>query len=220
MEGATRSNISYLDKLTKFHRQQGTTLTRPPSLEGRQIDLYALKKHVDANGGFKVVCEEKKWGEIGRRMGFVGAKNISGVVTTLKNAYQRYLLPYESYLEKAKPEFLREMGLTPSPNSERKISETPNLAGISRYLMDQLVNEESNGDNMDIDQSIKVESPPPIDGYKKSLSQTPSQNGLKRSFDESNRSGSIPSSEPEKEGEPTRRESKRPKKGTYHLSFY
>jgi len=219
MEGATRSNISYLDKLTKFHRQQGTTLTRFPSLEGRQIDLYALKKHVDANGGFKVVCDEKKWGEIGRRMGFIGAKNISGVVTTLKNAYQRYLLPYETYLEKAKPEFLREMGLTPSPNTERKISENPNLAGVSRNLIDQLVKEESNEDKMEIDQSIKVESPPPIDGDEKSLSPAPSQNGLKRSFDESNRSGSIPSSEPEKEGEPARRESKRIKKSTCYLSF-
>jgi [histone H3]-trimethyl-L-lysine4 demethylase len=203
-----------LDKLTKFHRQQGTTLTRFPSLEGRQIDLYALKKHVDTKGGFKNVCEERKWGEIGRQMGFIGAKNISGVVTTLKNAYQRYLLPYEMYLEKAKPEFLREMGLTPSPTNDRKAPEQTNLADISRNLTEQFIKEEDTDDKMDIEQSVKVESPPPNSngGDKKSSSPAPSQNGLKRSFDESNRSVSI-TSETEKENEPARRESKRIKKG-------
>ena len=44
MEGATRSTMSYLDKLAKFHRQQGTTLTRPPSLDKQPIDLYQLKR--------------------------------------------------------------------------------------------------------------------------------------------------------------------------------
>ena len=56
MEGATRSTMSYLDKLAKFHRQQGTTFTRPPSLDGRPIDLYQLKRAVDSRGGFKEAC--------------------------------------------------------------------------------------------------------------------------------------------------------------------
>src|SRR5579862_4750502 len=115
MEGATRSTLSYLDKLAKFHRQQGTTLTRLPTLDGKAIDLYAMKKSVDAKGGYRAVCTDKKWAEIGRDLGYGTTKNISAVSAGLKNAYQKYLLPYETYLEKAKPEFLREMGLTPSP---------------------------------------------------------------------------------------------------------
>ena len=66
-------------------------------------------------------------------------KNVTSVSTTLKNAFQKYLLPYETYLEKAKPEFLREMGLTPSPQQERK-SESTNTSplGMRRNLMEQI----------------------------------------------------------------------------------
>src|SRR5271170_2111455 len=117
MEGATRSTMSYLDKLAKFHRQQGTTLTRP-FLDKEPMDLYQLKRAVDARGGFKEACNGKKWSEIGRELGYTQTKNPSSVGTGLKNAFQKYLLPYETYLEKAKPEFLREMGL--SPQQEKK----------------------------------------------------------------------------------------------------
>ena len=52
MEGATRSTMSYLDKLAKFHRQQGTTFTRPPSLDGRPIDFsISSNRSSNATGG-------------------------------------------------------------------------------------------------------------------------------------------------------------------------
>ena len=216
MEGATRSNLSYLDKLAKFHRQQGTTLTRLPSLDGKPMDLYAMKKLVDAKGGFKNVCAAKRWAEIGRDMGYGNSKNINSISTALKNTYQKYLLPYETYLEKAKPEFLREMGLTPSPVQDRKSSEPVTVHGVSRNLMDDLVKQEPiEEDKMDVDKSIKAESPAPVNGDVDQGTPTPSVNGLKRSFDESTvRSASA---ETEKESEPVRRESKRLKKGMSSL---
>lgn len=215
MEGATRSNLSYLDKLAKFHRQQGTTLTRLPSLDGKPMDLYAMKKLVDAKGGFKNVCAAKRWAEIGRDMGYGNSKNINSISTALKNTYQKYLLPYETYLEKAKPEFLREMGLTPSPVQERKSSEPAIVNGVSRNLMDDLVKEEPTEDKMDVDKPIKAESPAPMDGDVEQGTPAPSVNGLKRSFDES--PARSASAETEKESEPVRRESKRLKKSMSSL---
>src|SRR5271169_626219 len=157
MEGATRSTMSYLDKLAKFHRQQGTTFTRPPSLDGRPIDLYQLKRAVDARGGFKDVCQLKKWAEIGRELGYGSIKNVTSVSTALKNAFQKYLLPYETYLEKAKPEFLREMGLTPSPQQERKKESTSPL-GMRRTLLEQIESAEA----MDEDEiKTELEDMPP-----------------------------------------------------------
>lgn len=221
MEGETRSTMSYLDKLAKFHRQQGTTLTRPPTLDKHPIDLYQLKRAVDSRGGFKEVCSNKKWAEVGRELGYGSTKNITSVSTVLKNAFQKYLLPYETYLEKAKPEFLREMGLTPSPQQERKPeSNTASLLAVRRNLTDQFqktsdhVTDERMNDVDDEVIEVKAES---LAGDMKDVTPSPSQNGLKRSFDETTaRSASI-STETDKDTEPGRRESKRLKKGSILL---
>jgi len=209
MEGATRSNMSYLDKLAKFHRQQGTTLTKLPSLDKQPIDLYALKRAVDARGGFKNICADKKWAEVGRELGYGGIKNVTSVSTALKNAYQKYLLPYEMYLEKAKPDFLRDMGLTPSPQQERKREISNTGSGVVRNLMDQL-NSEERVDGIEQDmEDIRTES---VDEMRDNT-PSPSQKGVKRSFEESTVRSSSISTENEKEAEPARRESKRLKKG-------
>ena len=212
MEGATRSTMSYLDKLAKFHRQQGTTLTRPPSLDKQPIDLYQLKRAVDARGGFKDVCNNKKWAEVGRELGYGLIKNVTSVSTSLKSAFQKYLLPYETYLEKAKPEFLREMGLTPSPQQERKF-ESNTSSGMRRNLMEQIRKVVEQGERMDDgDDEVKMESHSEANCDMKDVTPSP-QNGLKRAFDGSTaRSASI-STENDKETEPIRRESKRLKKG-------
>jgi histone demethylase JARID1 len=214
--------MSYLDKLAKFHRQQGTTLSRPPLLDKQPIDLYALKRAVDARGGFKDVCTGKKWAEIGREMGYGQIKNVTSVSTALKNAFQKYLLPYETYLEKAKPDFLRDMGLTPSPQQERQKRESPATSplAVRRNLMDELQNDQADSRMDEIkeegDDDVQLTSISDTNGNK-DVTPSPSQNGLKRSFEESTiRSTSI-STENEKDTEPTRRESKRLKKGKSFL---
>ena len=215
MEGATRSTMSYLDKLAKFHRQQGTPLTRAPSLDKQPIDLYQLKRLVDARGGFKEVCNNKRWAEVGRELGYGSIKNVTSVSTTLKNAFQKYLLPYETYLEKAKPEFLREMGLTPSPQQERK-SESTNTTplGMRRNLMEQIQKAEEHDERMhDGDEEVTIESRSETNGDMKDVTPSPPQYGLKRAFDESIARSASVTTENDKEAEPIRRESKRLKKG-------
>ncbi|KAF2153394.1 PHD transcription factor [Myriangium duriaei CBS 260.36] len=121
VEGGTRANLNYLDQLAKFHRQQGTSLTRFPSVDKRPLDLYKLKKAVESRGGFESVCKLKKWAEIGRDLGYSG-KIMSSLSTSLKNSYQKWLSPYEDYLKVAKPGVQHQLEMenggpfTPSPN--------------------------------------------------------------------------------------------------------
>ncbi|KAI1340800.1 PLU-1-domain-containing protein [Xylariaceae sp. FL0016] len=120
VEGSTRANLSYLDALAKFHKQQGTNLNRLPYVDKKPLDLYRLKKAVETRGGFEKVCKTKKWAEIGRDLGYSG-KIMSSLSTSLKNSYDRWLNPYENYLRHAKPGVYQQLEyeyggpLTPSP---------------------------------------------------------------------------------------------------------
>ncbi|KAH0258296.1 PLU-1-domain-containing protein, partial [Aureobasidium melanogenum] len=134
VEGGTRANLNYLDQLSKFHRQHGTNLNRFPSVDKRPLDLYKLKKAVEARGGFDRVCKLKKWAEIGRDLGYSG-KIMSSLSTSLKNSYQKWLQPYEDYLRVAKPGVQHQLELenggpfTPSPGTsplKKSQNNTPN----------------------------------------------------------------------------------------------
>lgn len=91
-----------------------------PYVDKKPLDLYRLKKAVEARGGFDKVCKLKKWAEIGRDLGYSG-KIMSSLSTSLKNSYQRWLCPYEEYLRIAKPGVHQQLELeyggplTPSP---------------------------------------------------------------------------------------------------------
>src|SRR4051794_29673093 len=103
VDGSSRANITYIDALAKYHKQQGSpNLTRMPYVDKKPLDLYRLKKAVDARGGFPSVCNRKKWAEIGRDLGYSG-KIMSSLSTSLKNSYYKWLWPYEQFLKIAKP---------------------------------------------------------------------------------------------------------------------
>ena len=95
-------------------------MTRWPYVDKKPLDLYRLKKAVEARGGFEKVCKLKKWAEIGRDLGYSG-KIMSSLSTSLKNSYQKWLCPYEDYLRIAKPGVHQQLELeyggplTPSP---------------------------------------------------------------------------------------------------------
>jgi histone demethylase JARID1 len=111
-------------------------MTRWPYVDKKPLDLYRLKKAVEARGGFEKVCKLKKWAEIGRDLGYSG-KIMSSLSTSLKNSYQKWLCPYEDYLRIAKPGVHQQLELeyggplTPSPApSPMKRSNVPTPAGI------------------------------------------------------------------------------------------
>ncbi|KAK9368529.1 PLU-1-like protein-domain-containing protein [Lipomyces kononenkoae] len=135
MEGGSRANLNFLDQLHKFHKQRGVTLNKLPSVDRRPLDLYHLKKSVDMRGGFEVVCKKKQWAEIGRELGYSG-KIMTSLSSSLKNSYQKYVLPYEKYLINAKPlvqqQIAAEQGgpLTPVRRS-RTVSSNSSIGSVS-----------------------------------------------------------------------------------------
>jgi histone demethylase JARID1 len=139
----TRANLNYLDQLARFHKQQGNSLTRFPSVDKRPLDLYKLKKAVETRGGFDRVCKQKKWAEIGRDLGYSG-KIMSSLSTSLKNSYQKWLYAYEEYLRVAKPgvhqmlEFENGGPFTPPPASspmKNSVQGTPTANGVDSPAM-------------------------------------------------------------------------------------
>lgn len=115
---------------------------RAPSVDKKPLDLYELKKAVQARGGFEKVCERKKWAEVGRALGYSG-KIMSSLSTSLKHSYERWLNDYEQWLAGVKPgvqmQIDRERGGplgTPSPGaspfSPMKRSQPPTPSSLSR----------------------------------------------------------------------------------------
>ncbi|KAK4446615.1 Lid2 complex component lid2 [Podospora aff. communis PSN243] len=168
----TRANISYLDALGKFHKQQGTNLTRLPYVDKKPLDLYRLKKAVEARGGFDKVCKLKKWAEIGRDLGYSG-KIMSSLSTSLKNSYQKWLCPYEDYLRIAKPSVHQQLELeqggpfTPSPApSPMKRSNVHTPSGLrsespARHATDAL-QATMNGQGKDSDRDVSMTDASPL----------------------------------------------------------
>ncbi|KXX73938.1 Lid2 complex component lid2 [Madurella mycetomatis] len=171
VEGSTRANLSYLDALAKFHKQQGTNLTRWPYVDKKPLDLYRLKKAVEARGGFEKVCKLKKWAEIGRDLGYSG-KIMSSLSTSLKNSYQKWLCPYEDYLRIAKPGVHQQLELeyggplTPSPAPspvKRSNVHTPSslrAESPTRIATDAL-QASMNGHAKDSDRDVPMSDAPP-----------------------------------------------------------
>ncbi|KAI8982573.1 hypothetical protein BDB01DRAFT_851066 [Pilobolus umbonatus] len=101
MEGETRSNVNYLEQLTKYHLLSGKSVAKIPQLDKRPIDLYKLKNEVALRGGVQEVTKHKKWAEIGRVLGYA-RKQCTSMSNALKSAYLRVILPYEIWYAKHK----------------------------------------------------------------------------------------------------------------------
>lgn len=101
MEGETRTNVNYLEQLTKYHILTGKPVAKIPQLDKRPIDLYKLKNEVALRGGIQQVTRLKKWAEIGRNLGYA-RKQCTSLSNSLKTAYQKLVLPYEIWYAKHK----------------------------------------------------------------------------------------------------------------------
>uniref|UniRef100_A0A672KS55 Lysine-specific demethylase 5A n=1 Tax=Sinocyclocheilus grahami TaxID=75366 RepID=A0A672KS55_SINGR len=93
LEALTRVKLNFLDQIAKFWELQGCKLCFP-HVERKLLDLYLLSKLVSAEGGFEVVCKEKRWSRISSRMGFPAGK---GVGSLLRSHFERILYPYELF---------------------------------------------------------------------------------------------------------------------------
>ncbi|CDH12836.1 uncharacterized protein ZBAI_04622 [Zygosaccharomyces bailii ISA1307] len=87
-------------KLYECHCRLGHHLHKVPSIDKRTLDLYRLWECVQLRGGYHAVCQRKLWAQIGREMGYSG-RIMSSLSTSLRSAYAKVLLDFESYPQSA-----------------------------------------------------------------------------------------------------------------------
>uniref|UniRef100_A0A3B1KA19 [histone H3]-trimethyl-L-lysine(4) demethylase n=1 Tax=Astyanax mexicanus TaxID=7994 RepID=A0A3B1KA19_ASTMX len=93
LEAQTRVKLNFLDQIAKFWELQGCTL-KIPHVERKILDLYQLNKLVADEGGFELVCKERRWTKIAMTMGFAPGKAVG---SHLRSHYERVLYPYNLF---------------------------------------------------------------------------------------------------------------------------
>ncbi|XP_068125459.1 lysine-specific demethylase 5B [Hyperolius riggenbachi] len=93
LEAQTRVKLNFLDQIAKFWELQGCAL-KIPHVERKILDLFQLNKLVVDEGGFDIVCRERKWTKIAIKMGFSTGKAIG---SHIRGHYERILYPYNLF---------------------------------------------------------------------------------------------------------------------------
>ncbi|GMG34899.1 unnamed protein product [Ambrosiozyma monospora] len=93
-ENELNARLEFHQKLKQVLSESVVTLNKLPCIDKRSIDLYRLQKSVLLRGGYERCCAEKMWAQVGRELGFYG-KITSSLSSSIKSAYQRYILPLD-----------------------------------------------------------------------------------------------------------------------------
>uniref|UniRef100_A0A3P9DKU1 [histone H3]-trimethyl-L-lysine(4) demethylase n=1 Tax=Maylandia zebra TaxID=106582 RepID=A0A3P9DKU1_9CICH len=93
LEAQTRVKLNFLDQIAKFWDLQGCSL-KIPHVERKILDLYKLNKLVAEEGGFDIVCQDRRWTKIALHMGFAPGKAVG---SHLRGHYERILYPYNLF---------------------------------------------------------------------------------------------------------------------------
>jgi len=59
MEASARASLNFLEQLYLYHRQQGSAKVSIPTIDGRNVDLWRLRREVKQLGGYREV--HKHW---------------------------------------------------------------------------------------------------------------------------------------------------------------
>ncbi|XP_073325651.1 lysine-specific demethylase 5B-B isoform X3 [Pagrus major] len=93
LEAQTRVKLNFLDQIAKFWDLQGCPL-KIPHVERKILDLYKLNKLVADEGGFDIVCRDRRWTKIALQMGFAPGKAVG---SHLRGHYEKILYPYNLF---------------------------------------------------------------------------------------------------------------------------
>lgn len=94
LDGLTRIKLNFTDQIVKYWNIQGICL-KIFDLEKKLVDIYALYRIVELEGGFDEVCSEEKWNLVAARMGYVNIK-LSG--SMLQDHYEKWIKPFVIFL--------------------------------------------------------------------------------------------------------------------------
>uniref|UniRef100_A0A803U1R7 [histone H3]-trimethyl-L-lysine(4) demethylase n=1 Tax=Anolis carolinensis TaxID=28377 RepID=A0A803U1R7_ANOCA len=93
LEAQTRVKLNFLDQIAKFWELQGCSL-KIPHVERKILDLFQLNRLVAEEGGFDLVCKDRKWTKIATKMGFTPGKAVG---SHIRSHYERILYPYNLF---------------------------------------------------------------------------------------------------------------------------
>ncbi|TNN74798.1 Lysine-specific demethylase 5C [Liparis tanakae] len=120
LEAETRVKLNYLDRIARFWEVQASSL-KIPHIERRILDLFSLSRVVTDEGGFEMVCKERRWARVAQRLGYPPGKNIGSL---LRSHYERIVYPFEVFHSGA--------SLPPEP-TEEDIEKNPELKKLQIY---------------------------------------------------------------------------------------
>ncbi|XP_077430501.1 lysine-specific demethylase 5B-B isoform X1 [Vanacampus margaritifer] len=136
LEAQTRVKLNFLDQIAKFWDLQGCSL-KIPHVERKILDLYQLNKLVAEEGGFDIVCQDRRWTKIAMQMGFAPGKAVG---SHLRGHYEKTLYPYNLFQSGANlltPEAASKlMRLEADPELEKCVQKPVNPEEESAESMD------------------------------------------------------------------------------------
>ncbi|XP_075331269.1 lysine-specific demethylase 5B-B isoform X3 [Odontesthes bonariensis] len=139
LEAQTRVKLNFLDQIAKFWDLQGCAL-KIPHVERKILDLYRLNKLVADDGGFDIVCQERRWTKIAQQMGYAPGKAVG---SHLRGHYERILYPYNLFLSGANL-------LAPDPASKlMRLEADPELEKCVQKPAQKPVQPAETADNME-----------------------------------------------------------------------
>ncbi|RWS11452.1 lysine-specific demethylase lid-like protein [Dinothrombium tinctorium] len=95
LEAQTRVKLNFLEQVLKYWDLQGASL-KIPTVEKKLLDIHALHKAVEEEGGFESCTRDRKWSRVAMRMGFNRT-----IASLLRQHYERILYPYDVFLSGA-----------------------------------------------------------------------------------------------------------------------
>lgn len=92
LEASSRAKINFLDKLYRFHKQQGNPNATIPSIDNRPLDMWLLNREITRRGGPSQVTNRKEWGQVAKTLGYAQPH-----APHLKSAYARVIQPFDEF---------------------------------------------------------------------------------------------------------------------------
>lgn len=97
LEATSRDRMNFLDKLYRYHKQQGDPNASVPTIDGKALDLWRLHREVTTRGGFSIVNAKNLWSHLA-----VLLKYDSSRAPYLKTAYEKVVKPYDDFYERVR----------------------------------------------------------------------------------------------------------------------
>ncbi|KHN86026.1 Lysine-specific demethylase rbr-2 [Toxocara canis] len=92
IEGLVRAKLIFDTEITNFWHLKGQPL-HFPCIENKYVDLFRLSRAVADAGGAIAVCDQKKWPQVAKQLGF---KNHPG--PKIRDIYTKWVAPFEDAL--------------------------------------------------------------------------------------------------------------------------